>query len=154
MREPDRMRRAIRAITLILAAIALIAVARRAYVLLHPPVSPGFGPAAALDGGFARHRLLTLIHILPASLFVCLALLQFLPGIRSRHIQWHRWSGRALLILGCIVGASALVMSYTMAIGGANETAATTLFGILFLLFLAMGFRSIRQHGSRSIGNG
>jgi len=33
-----------------------------------------------------------------------------------------------------------------MSIGGANETAATTLFGILFLVFLGLGFRSIRQH--------
>jgi len=33
-----------------------------------------------------------------------------------------------------------------MAIGGADETAATTLFGILFLVFLGLGFRSIRQH--------
>jgi len=36
-------------------------------------------------------------------------------------------------------------MSYTMAIGGANETAATTLFAILFLFFLSMGFWNIRQ---------
>src|SRR5437588_6699184 len=142
----QRIRRAVWAITLMLVAIGLIAVARRTYVLLRPPVSAGFGPAAALDAGFARHRALTLLHILPASLFVCLAPLQFLPGIRRKHIQWHRWSGRVLLVLGGIVGAAALVMSYTMAIGGANETAATTLFGILFLVFLGLGFRSIRQH--------
>jgi Predicted membrane protein (DUF2306) len=140
------MQQAIRTITVILVAIGLIAVGRRTYVLLRPPVTPGFGPAAALDAGFARHRALTLLHILPASLFVCLALLQFVPRIRRQHLQWHRWSGRVLLVLGGIVGASALVMSYTMAIGGANETAATTLFGILFLLFLVLGYRSIRQH--------
>lgn len=140
------MRRAVWAITLVLVAIGLLAVARRTYVLLRPPASPGFGHAAALDGGFARHRTLTLVHIVPASMFFCLAPLQFLSAIRRRHIWWHRWSGRALLILGGILGAAALVMSYTMAIGGANETAATTLFGVLFLLFLGLGFRSIRQH--------
>jgi EamA domain-containing membrane protein RarD len=37
-------------------------------------------------------------------------------------------------------------MSYTMAIGGANETAATTLFALLFLLFLTLGFWNIRHH--------
>jgi hypothetical protein len=37
------------------------------------------------------------------------------------------------------------VMSYTTAIGGANETAATTLFAILFILFLSLGFWNIRQ---------
>ena len=140
------MRRTVRTITLLLITIGLLAVARRTYVLLWPANSPGFGPAAALDAGFARHRALTLVHIIPASLFVCLAPLQFLAAIRRRYIRWHRWSGRVLLILGSIVGASALVMSYTMAIGGANETAATTLFAILFLMFLGLGFRSIRQN--------
>jgi 4-amino-4-deoxy-L-arabinose transferase-like glycosyltransferase len=48
-------------------------------------------------------------------------------------------------VLGFVVGTSALVMSFTMAIGGANETAATTLFAVLFLFFLAMGFWNIRQ---------
>jgi hypothetical protein len=36
-------------------------------------------------------------------------------------------------------------MSQTMAIGGANEAAVTTLFALLFLLFLGRGFRDIRQ---------
>lgn len=140
------MRRTVWAVTLILVAIGLLAVVRRSYVLLLPSASRGFGPAAALDVGFARHRALTLVHIIPASLFVSLAPLQFLPAVRRRHIWWHRWSGRVLLILSTIIGVAALVMSYTMAIGGANETAATTLFGILFLVFLGLGFRSVRQH--------
>jgi hypothetical protein len=45
-----------------------------------------------------------------------------------------------------MIGGSALRMSYTMAIGGANETAATTLFAILFLVFLSLGFWNIRRH--------
>jgi hypothetical protein len=141
-----RMGHTVWAVTLFLVTIGLLAVARRTYVLLRPPALPGFAPAAALDAGFARHRALTLLHIFPASLFLCLVPLQLLPGIRQRHLRWHRWSGRALIFLGLVVGASALVMSHTMAIGGANETAATTLFAVLFLLFLLLGFRSIRQH--------
>src|SRR5882757_775546 len=66
--------------------------------------------------------------------------------VRERHLAWHRWSGRLLVILGFVVGTSALAMSYTMAIGGANETAATTLFALLFLIFLTLGFWNIRQH--------
>ena len=140
------MRRTVWIIMLALVAIGLLAAARRTYVLLRPPASAGLGPTAALDAGFARHRILTLVHILPASLFFCLAPLQLISSIRRRHIWWHRWSGRVLLVLGGIIGAAALVMSYTMAIGGANETAATTLFGILFLVFLGLGFRSFRKH--------
>lgn len=98
-----------------------------------------------MDQGFARHPGLTFLHILPAALFLILMPLQFVTRIRTRWIRWHRWSGRLLLVLGWIVGGSALAMSYTMAIGGANETAATTLYAILFLLFLTMGFVNIRR---------
>jgi hypothetical protein len=102
-------------------------------------------PAAALDAGFSAHPTLTFIHILPGALLIVLMPLQFVRGIRERHLSWHRWSGRLLIILGFVVGASALMKSYTMAIGGTNETAATTLFAILFLIFLSMGFWNIRR---------
>ncbi len=133
-------------ITLLLVAIALIAVARRIYVLSYPlQTTPRFAPATTLDAGFASHRVLTLLHIIPAFLFMALVPLQFLGRIRKRHIGWHRWSGRMLVILGVVIGSSALVMSWTMNVGGASETAATTLFAILFLVFLSLGFWNIRQ---------
>ncbi len=136
-----------------MAVTGLVAAARRTHVLTFSPREPrsfttntapdaGF---AALDGGFAAHRPLTLLHIVPAALFMALMPLQFVSRIRARHLAWHRWSGRLLIALAFIVGPSALVMSYTMAIGGANETAATTLFATLFLLFLGIGFWNIRQ---------
>jgi hypothetical protein len=71
--------------------------------------------------------------------------LQFVSRIRRRHLAWHRWSGRLLVALGFVAGTSALVMSYTIAIGGTNETAATTLFALVFLLFFTMGFWNIRR---------
>jgi hypothetical protein len=132
-------------VTLFLVAIGLIAAVRRTYVLLSPPEYPRFAAGAALDAPFAAHRSLTLLHILPAALLILLMPLQFVSRIRTRHLTWHRWSGRLLIVLGFIVGTSALAMSYTTPIGGANETAATTLFAILFLLFLALGFWNIRQ---------
>lgn len=136
-------------ITLLLVAIGLSAASRRAYVLLltQPALNaPRFEAAAALDAGFAAHRTLTLLHILPAFLFMALVPLQFVARIRERHIEWHRWSGRILLLLGAVIGATALVMSFSMNIGGVSETAATTLFAILFLAFLGAGFWNIR-HG-------
>jgi Predicted membrane protein (DUF2306) len=121
-------------------------VARRTYVLLYPSQEmPRFAAAAAMDVGFAQHKALTLLHILLASLLISLMPWQFVRRIRAQHLAWHRWSGRLLLLLGLIVGLSALVMSYTMAIGGASETAATTLYAILFLVFLGLGFWNIRQ---------
>jgi uncharacterized membrane protein len=129
-----------------LAFVGLAAVTRRSLVLLWPATFAGnFAPAAALDAGFARHAALTFVHILPGGLFLSLALLQFVPGFRQKHLQVHRWMGRALVVCGLIVGISALIMSYTMNIGGPNETAATTLFAIVFLICLLKAYRHIRR---------
>ena len=132
---------------ILLVIIGVAAVTRRTLVLLWPGTFSGgkSNPAVALDAGFARHVTLTLIHILPGALFLVLAPLQFVPGIRAKHLRLHRWMGRVLLISGLIIGTSALVMSYTMNIGGTNETAATTLYGILFLICLIQAYRYIRR---------
>ena len=129
-----------------LVVIGVAAVTRRTLVLFWPGKFGGHAsPAAALDAGFARHMLLTLIHILPGGLFLTLASLQFAPSIRQKHLRLHRWMGRVLVVCGLIIGLSALVMSYTMNIGGPNETAATTLFAIVFLVCLIKGYVHIRR---------
>ena len=129
-----------------LVVVGVAAVTRRTLVLLWPGQFAGkASPAAALDAGFARHMALTLLHILPGSLFLTLALFQFMPGIRQKHLQLHRWMGRVLVICGLIIGISALVMSFTMNIGGPNEPAATTLFAIVFLICLIKAYRHIRR---------
>ena len=123
------------------------AVTRRTLVLLWPAefAAKASNPAASLDAGFARHLALTLVHILPGALFLVLTPLQFLPRIREKHLQVHRWMGRVLVVSGLIIGTTALVMSYKMNIGGPNETAATTLFGILFLFCLIKAYLHIRR---------
>jgi len=130
-----------------LAFIGVVAVTRRAAVLLFPgtPGGGGSNPAAGLDTGFAPHKILTLIHILPGALFLMLAAVQFMPSVRNKHMRLHRWMGRCLVVLGLIIGISALVMSYKMNIGGPNETAATTLFAILFLICLVKAYIHIRR---------
>ncbi len=132
---------------IILVVIGIAAVTRRSLILIwHVPLGGGqSNPAAALDAGFTRHTALTLVHILPGGLFLALALLQFMPGIRQRHLQFHRWMGRTLVVTGLIIGISALVMSFTMNIGGPNETAATTLYAIVFLFCLVKAYRLIRR---------
>jgi uncharacterized membrane protein len=133
-------------ILLFLVAIGIAAVTRRTLQLLHPtPPPPRFAEAAALDAGFARHRLLTLAHILPGLLFVVLAPLQFARKLRTRHPALHRWNGRIVLAAGVIVGATALIMSPQMAIGGMAETAATSSFAILCLFALTKAYLLIRR---------
>lgn len=133
--------------TLLLAAIGVAAVAHRMLRLWVPTLAAFQGPpgAAAQDGGFARHRLLTTLHIVPGMLFVILGPLQFVGSLRARHPAVHRWIGRTVLASGIVIGSTALVMSPQMAIGGISETAATTLFAILFLAALGKAFLAIRR---------
>ena len=113
-----------------------------------PAVSsnPRLAQLAALDDLFARHPILTLVHIVPGMLFMILGPLQFSSRIRARHLRWHRLSGRVFVICGLVIGISALVMSFGMpAIGGVNQAAATTLFGTFFLAALCKAFWHIRR---------
>jgi len=141
---------------ILLVLIGAFAVGRRTVNLVpivingyHPPgatSNPRIAQLLALDDIFARYPILTLIHILPALLFLTLGLLQFSLAFRDRHLQWHRWNGRILLVCGIVVGISALVMSFGMpAIGGVNQAAATTLFALFFLFALGKAFRHIRR---------
>src|SRR5215471_21558548 len=145
------IRRLVWIITVVLVAIGLAAVTRRAYALFFPPhissqfAASRFAAAAALDTGFAPHQTLVFLHIIPAFLFMSLIPFQFVETFRWRHLAWHRLTGRILMVLGTVVGFSALVMSFTRNIGGVSETAATTFYAILFLVFLALGFWNIRR---------
>lgn len=146
MKVPKSASRLIWAGVVFLVLIGIVAVTRRMLVLLWPDMfASKASPAAALDSGFAKHIMLTLIHILPGGLFLVLAPLQFVPRIRQKHLRIHRWMGRLLVVCGLIIGTSALVMSYTMNIGGPNETAATTLFAIVFLTCLTKAYLYIRR---------
>jgi uncharacterized membrane protein len=147
MSVPKSARRLVWFGVILLVVIGVAAVTRRTLVLLGPAQFRGglSNPAAALDAGFDRHTALTLIHILPGALFLGLVPFQFVGSIREKHLPLHRWMGRCLVVLGLIIGISAMVMTYKMNIGGANETAATTLFGILFLICLMKAYLHIRR---------
>ena len=133
-------------VTLILALIGVAAVIRRMLQLVDPsPASPKFPDGAALDAGFSRHPLLTMIHIIPGLLFMILGPLQFVRTLRTRRPAVHRWIGRVFMIVSLLVGGTALVMSPRMAIGGVNETVATMLFAILFLFCLGKAYLAIRR---------
>jgi uncharacterized membrane protein len=126
-----------------LTLIGIAVAARRFSVLMIPGTSSSApNPAKALDANFAPHRGLTLAHIVPAFFYISLLPLQFINRLRTRYPRLHRWNGRVLVTLGAYVAFTALVMSFTMAVGGANETAATTLYALLLLLFLYKGLRA------------
>jgi uncharacterized membrane protein len=124
---------------LFLAAIGIAAAILRLTILAK---GPNAGPNPAMNAGFAAHPFLTVAHILPGLLFMLVAPLQFVTTIRARTPRIHRWLGRSVLLLGLVIGISALFMSFQMAIGGINEIAATVLFDLLFLFCLAKGYRA------------
>jgi len=141
-------------VVIFLSLIGIAVVVRRASQLL-PILIRGNQPFLAVNSNipkelavtenlFARYPLLTLIHIIPGLTFILLGPFQFSKSIRSKHILWHRRSGRIFLICGAIIGISALIMSFGMpAVGGINQAAATTFFAVLFLFFLYQAFISI-----------
>lgn len=126
-------------LTWLLVLIGLAAAGRRGYVLAVGIRSLG------IDDRFAAERMLTFLHIIPASLLMLLIPFQFAARIRKRYPRVHRWSGRLWLVLAVVVVATALRMEYTRAIGGANEIAVITLYSLLFVAFAGAGFWNIRR---------
>jgi uncharacterized membrane protein len=123
---------------ILLAFIGLAMGMRRTIVLLKPgSLSALNGPAAELDGHFAKQRALTLLHILPGMLFMVLGPLQFVRGLRAKHPAIHRWSGRVFLAASAVIGVTGLTMVLRDSIGGLDEKTAIVIFGSFFLI--AMG---------------
>lgn len=124
------MRRLVWTLTVILTLIGVAIVIRRLLFF----AAPHSGSPAPLDANFVRHRVLTTVHIIPGLLFVLLGPFQF---IRRPRTGWMR---RVFIVSGLVVGTTALVMGPQMAIGGVNETVATTLFATLFLFSLVRSY--------------
>jgi uncharacterized membrane protein len=137
--------RVVRAIVVVLVLIALASVVRRALDLAQvvPTVEPPRGDS--FNAHFAAQPILTFAHILPGAVFLLVGPLQFVRRIRTRHIRVHRALGRMYVAVGAVVGVTALVMSFTLSIGGAVESAATLLFGVYFLVALGMAVAYVRR---------
>lgn len=98
---------------------------------------------------YYEHPTATVLHVLPAVLFLVLALLQFVTALRSQYVTWHRWSGRLVLLLGLPIGLSGLYFGIVLPFAGAMEASASAFFGFLFLTAAALGYIAIRR---RDIG--
>lgn len=127
----------------ILCAIGAAAAARRIIVLSMAQLA-GSSEFARLDAHFAAKAGMTLLHIVPALLFVLLVPLQFVSSLRRRHPRLHRWTGRVIMGLGVVVGISALWLS-AHPVGGAVERTATIFFGCFFLFSLGKAWWHIRN---------
>jgi uncharacterized membrane protein len=143
----QRTARLVWAAVILLAIIGLAAVTRRVLDLAQviPPTSLSTR-GGVFDAGFALHPILTLTHILPGALFMVLGPMQFVRGIRSRHLRLHRLLGRVYVAASVVIGLSALVLAFTVTIGGPVETAATLVFAPLVLFALTKAVVHVRRH--------
>ncbi len=120
---------------LLLCLIAAAAALRRIVVFVLPPAPEGPAQLQALDAAFAARQALTLAHIVPALVFILLLPAWFSRRVRARPAV-HRRITQALLLIGAIVGLTALALS-TNPVGGFTEQSATLLYDALFLFSLA-----------------
>lgn len=69
-------------------------------------------PVTPENARFLQMPLPVVLHIIGALVYSLVGAFQFLPGLRRRHIGWHRFAGRYLLVpAGLIVALSGLWMT-------------------------------------------
>jgi len=129
------------ALTIILVLIGIGIVVRRLLFLnglekTGQYIDPVNSRSPVPDTGFAAHPLITLVHIVPGLLFMLLAPLQFAKTIRLKYPQFRRYSWYIVFVCGLVIGVTALVMGFIMAVGGIVETLAVAVYGLLFLFSL------------------
>src|SRR5262249_12824956 len=129
LKHAPRSRRPLWIAFVLLCAIGAAAAVRRMVALGTTPLA-GTSEFARLDAHFASKAGITLLHIVPSLLFVLLVPLQFVSSLRTRYPHVHRWIGRTAMVLGLVIGISALTLSLHP-VGGIVEGAATILFGCL-----------------------
>jgi hypothetical protein len=112
--------------------IAIAVVLRRLVQLIHPSHN-GPPQMVSLDATFSSHAVLTLMHIIPAAVFVLLSVAVLLwrsPG---------EWAERLFFPFGAVTGATAYAMSF-YAVGGWVERSAVLVFDSWFLFSLARAY--------------
>jgi uncharacterized membrane protein len=91
------------------------------------------------------HYAVSFFHRFGGFLFMALVPLQLTPRLRARHITFHRWSGRFLIVVGVIFGVSALVMAGRFPYAGAQEIIPMYFFGLIFLYSIIRAFLEVRR---------
>ncbi|HSE54062.1 MAG TPA: DUF2306 domain-containing protein [Gemmatimonadales bacterium] len=139
----------------LLVAVGLTAAAGRAYALvtgaepfaavytLFPPGA--IEDARAVERWFAAHATLTWAHIIPGSVFLGLAPLQFARGLRENHPALHRWAGRVLLLTALPTGLTGILLQLRSPYGGALALSSILVAGGLFLGAAVLAYQAIRR---------
>lgn len=100
------------------------------------------------DARFAGFPVALVAHIVGAAVFALVGALQFLPGIRRRHLAWHRRTGRVVAAAGLIVAVSALWLTlFYPPQPGTGELlyVLRLIVSVAMAACLSLGFTSIRR---------
>jgi uncharacterized membrane protein len=107
------------------------------------------GPAViAADHRFAGFPLPLVMHIVGATTYALLGILQFLPRFRHGHLAWHRRAGRVVAVAGLLVAISALWMTlFYKAQPGPGDLlfVLRLVFGSAMAACLVLGFTAVRR---------
>jgi uncharacterized membrane protein YozB (DUF420 family) len=114
--------------------LALIGVGASVAHYLQEPYNPGF----------LRFPTIVAVHVVLGGVYLTLAPFQFVRRIRSRHLAYHRRTGRLLVAIGLVVGTTALFMGLVIPFSGWGERVIIGPFGTLFLFALVKGFVHVR----------
>lgn len=94
--------------------------------------------------GFRQYATITAFHVILGGIYLALAPFQFVQRIRTRWLGYHRWTGRLLVAIGLVIGATALFMGIVFPTAGWPQSIVNSLFGLLFLAALVLGFTHVR----------
>lgn len=111
-------------------------------------------PTTEANARFMEMPLPVVLHIIGALVYSGVGAFQFLPGLRSRRIGWHRFAGRYVLVpAGAVVALSGLWMTafYDVPpIDGVALQISRYVVGLLMLTFLALGVRAVLRRDIRA----
>lgn len=104
----------------------------------------------AFDIRYYTNAMATVLHLGPGFFVMVLGPLQFMRGVRKKHIKLHRISGRIFVLCGVIGAFSGIaigVFDPFMGVGdqGFNESMATAFFSLFILFSLVMALVRIKQ---------
>lgn len=94
--------------------------------------------------GFEKHPIITFLHIIPGTIYLGLAPLQFITSIRKKWIYIHRTIGRIISVLAIIVGVTAFFMAVVFPFSGMLESISVGVFATFFLFAIVKGVVKIR----------
>lgn len=113
------------------------------------PGTPAYDELRAQSRGFIgkfnAHPFASLLHVLPAIVFLMLVPIQFSARVRDGYPRYHRWAGRILLATAAAIGLTGMYFGVLLPTHGAAEAYTIAIFGAFFLYAAGRALVAIRR---------